>query len=129
MKKEEIKNIMIIFSDNYLVRVWDWIGNITLYTLKNKNICNEELLEDSEHIEKFIKSLLPTAIEFTQYRVEKNKSLYSRYRDITKEEVDRLASIFNDVYFIYNFDENFNNEGGGCESLIIDLENNKSYIR
>jgi hypothetical protein len=62
MRKEEIKNILIIHSDNDFVRVWNWIGKVTLFTLKNKNICDEEMLEDSEDIEKFVRSLLPTAI-------------------------------------------------------------------
>jgi hypothetical protein len=62
MRKEEIKNILIIHSDNDFVRVWNCIVNVTLFTLKNKNICDEEMLEDSEDIEKFVRSLLPTAI-------------------------------------------------------------------
>ena len=137
MKKEEIKKIMIIHNDNDFVRVWDWIGEIVLKTL-TRNICGEEMLEDSETIEEFVLSLLPTAIEFTQYKVGKYENWYMRlyqyekycrYKDITKDEVDRLSDYFKNVKFIYNFDETDDNfRFGGSETLIIDLEENKSYI-
>jgi hypothetical protein len=128
MKKEEIKNIMVIFSDNDFIRVFDWIGKVSLMTIKNNNICGCTVLEESNDIENFIKSLISTGIEFLQYREDKYAD-YCRYENVTKEVVDRLTEGFNDIYFIYNFDENFNGEGGGCESLIIDLDNNESYIR
>ena len=54
MKREEIKNIMIVHHDNDFVRVWDWIGKVVLMTLFNDvNICGCKILEDSEDIEKF----------------------------------------------------------------------------
>lgn len=129
MKKEEIKRIMIVHSDNHFVRVWDWIGKITLLTLKQKNICFEEMLEESEDIEKFIQSILPTAIEFAQYRTAKYED-YSRYRNIEEGELKSMVEYFKNVRFKYNFDES---DGdwvfGGSETLIIDLEKNESYIR
>ena len=128
MKKEEIKNIMVIFSDNDFIRVFDWIGKVSLMTIKNNNICDCMVLEESVDIENFIKSLIPTGIEFLQYREDKYADC-CRYRNVTKEVVDRLKYGFNDICFIYNFDENFNGEDCDCESLIIDLYNNESYIR
>ena len=129
MKTSEIKNIMIIFSDNDFVRVWDWIGKNVLFTIKNKNICDEYMLEDSETIENFVHSLLPTAIEFTQYKVGKFED-YCRYKDIDKEYVKLLSDSFHYVGFVYNFKETDDVYGiGGCETLIIDLEKNESYIR
>jgi hypothetical protein len=128
MKKEEIKKIMIIHNDNDFVRVWDWIGKVAIMTIPNDNICGCMVLEDSDDIEKFILSLLPTAIEFLQYREDKYTK-FVRYRDISKEEVKRLADYFNDVTFKYNFDETDNDwDFGGSETLIIDLENKTSYI-
>jgi hypothetical protein len=107
MKKEEIRNLMIIFSDNDFTSVFDWIGNVALLTIKNNNICNGRVLEESNDIENFIRSLIPAGIEFLQYRVDKYAD-YCRYEDVTKEKVERLTQGFNDLYFIYNFDENFN---------------------
>ena len=129
MRKEEIKKIMIVHNDNDFIRIWDWIGKITLLTLKTKNLCFEEMLEESEDIEKFVHSLLPTAIEFTQYRVAKYED-YSRYRDIEESELNRLTSEFKNLRFKYNFDESDDDYVfGGSEMLIIDLEKNESYIR
>ena len=129
MRKEEIKKIMIVHNDNDFIRIWDWIGKITLLTLKTKNLCFEEMLEESEDIEKFVHSLLPTAIEFTQYRVAKYED-YSRYRDIEESELNRLTSEFKSIRFKYNFDESDDDYVfGGSEMLIIDLEKNESYIR
>ena len=129
MRKEEIKKIMIVHNDNDFIRIWDWIGKITLLTLKTKNLCFEEMLEESEDIEKFVHSLLPTAIEFTQYRVAKYED-YSRYRDIEESELNRLTSEFKNIRFKYNFDESDDDYVfGGSEILIIDLEKNESYIR
>lgn len=129
MRKEEIKKIMIVHNDNDFIRIWDWIGKITLLTLKTKNLCFEEMLEESEDIEKFVHSLLPTAIEFTQYRVAKYEDC-SRYRDIEESELNRLTSEFKNIRFKYNFDESDDDYVfGGSEILIIDLEKNESYIR
>jgi hypothetical protein len=129
MRKEEIKKIMIIHNDNDFVRVWDWIGKVALMTIPNDNICGCRVLEDSEDIEKFILSLLPTAIEFLQYREDKYAD-YCRYEDIDKDEVNRLSNYFKNVKFKYNFDETDNDFiFGGSETLIIDLEKNESYIR
>lgn len=128
MKKEEIKNIMVIFSDNDFIRVFDWIGKVTLMTITNKNICGCEVLEESNDIENFIKSLLPTGIEFLQYREDKFAK-YCRYEEVEKETINRLIDYFSGICFVYNFDENFNDEYGGCETLIIDIQKNESYIR
>lgn len=130
MRKEEIKKLMIVYSDNDFVRVWDWIGKILLETITSKNICFEEMLEDSGDIEKFVFSILPTAIEFTQYRAAKYED-HVRYRDIDKTELNYLVEDFiKDVKFKYNFSEDDNDyEFGGSETLIIDLEKNQSFIR
>jgi hypothetical protein len=129
MIKEDIKKIMIVHNDNDFVRVWDWIGKVSLMTILNDNICGCKVLEDSEDIEKFIHSLLPTAIEFLQYREDKY-SEFVRYRDISKEKLDNLTNYFKDVRFIYNFEETDTNWiDGGSETLIIDLEKKESYIR
>jgi hypothetical protein len=129
MRKEEIKRIMVVHNDNDFVRVWDWIGKVALMTIPNDNICGCRVLEESEDIEKFIHSLLPTAIEFLQCKEDKYAD-YCRYEDVSKEEVDRLSKYFGSVRFKYNFDESDNDwEFGGSETLIIDLEKNESYIR
>ena len=129
MKKEEIKKIMIVHNDNDFVRVWDWIGKVTLMTILNNNICCCKVLEDSEDIEKFVHSLLPTAIEFLQYREDKYAE-YCRYRDISKEKLDYYVKYFEKVNFKYNFDETDHDwVFGGSETLIIDLEKKESYIR
>jgi len=129
MRKDEIKKIMVVHNDNDFVRVWDWVGKITLLTLKTKNVCYEEMLEESEDIEKFIHSLLPTAIEFAQYKTAKYED-YSRYRLIEESELNRLASEFKNIRFKYNFDETDDDwVFGGSETLIIDLEQNESYTR
>ena len=130
MRKEEIKTIMIVHNDNHFVRVWDWIGKILLETMINTNVCNEEMLEDSETIEDFVFSLLPVAIEFAQYKACRYED-YVRYEDISKEEVKRLSDYFKKVKFVYNFDKETNDNWifGGCETLIIDLEKIESYIQ
>lgn len=128
MKKEEIQKIMIVFNDNDFIRVWDWVGKVSLMTILNNNICGGMVLEESEDIEKFILSLLPTGIEFLQYKEDKYAD-YCRYRDISKEEVDRLSNYFNNVKFVYNFDEtNDDFVFGGSETLIIDLVKKESFI-
>jgi len=129
MKKDDIKTIMIVHNDNDFVRVWNWIGKILLSTLIDKNICNEEMLEDSEDIEKFVLSLLPIAIEFAQYKVGKYEK-YNRYRDISDDELNYLVSEFKKVKFKYNFDKNDSDfKFGGSETLIIDLVEHTSDIR
>ena len=101
MKREEIKNIMIVHHDNDFVRVWDWIGKVVLMTLFNDvNICGCKILEDSEDIEKFIHSLLPSAIEFIQEREDRYAN-YVRYNDISKEEVIRLTNEFKNIKIKY----------------------------
>lgn len=129
MRKEEIKKIMIVHNNNDFVRVWDWIGKVALMSITNDNICGGKILEESDDIEKFIHSLLPTAIEFIQAREDKYAD-FCRYEDISKDEVARLTEYFKYIRFKYNFDES---DGdwvfGGSETLIIDLEKNDSYIR
>lgn len=128
MKKTEIKNIMIIFADNDFVSVFDWIGKVALNTITNNNICDRAVLEDATDIENFIKSLLPTAIEFLQYRTDKYAK-FCRYENITNAKlVDLVNSFISNIEFVYNSDDIafYINE---CETLIIDLELNTSYIR
>lgn len=130
MKRDEIKRIMVVYNDNHFVRVWHWIGSVTLTTIKNDtNICGCKILEDSEDIEKFIHSLLPTAIEFIQAREDKYAD-FVRYDNIDKEEILRLSHYFKNIKFKYNFEETDGDWAfGGSETLIIDLEKNESYIR
>ncbi len=129
MRKAEIKNIMVVFADNDFVCVFDWIGKVALNTITNNNICDCAVLEESTDIENFIKSLLPTAIEFLQYRTDKYAK-FCRYTNISNTELDDLVKYFNNIEFIYNFskDHEYYIEGGS-EILIIDLELNTSYIR
>lgn len=129
MKREDIKNIMIIHSDNDFNRTWDWIGKVVLMTITNDvNICDDKVLEDSDDIEKFVYSLLPSGIEFLQYRTDKYAD-YCRYKDVSKEEINKLIEYFSQIKFKYNFTENDCDWiSGGSETLIIDIENNKSYI-
>ncbi len=129
MRKEDIKKIMVVHNDNDFVRVWDWIGKVTLNTIINDNICGCKVLEDSEDIEKFIHSLLPTAIEFLQYK-ENKYTEFCRYKEISKDKIDYLVNYFKDIKFKYNFDETDDDwVFGGSETLIIDLEKKESYIR
>jgi len=128
INRKDIKNIMIVFNDNDFIRAFDWVGKITLYTLKKKkNICNGKILQDTEDIESFVYSLLPTAIEFIQYREDKSTT---RYNEINKSQLDYLCKYFNNVKFKYNFDEtDVDWINGGSEILVIDLIKNKSFIR
>ena len=129
MKTSEINTIMIVHNDNDFVRVWDWIGKVLLFTIKNQNLCGEDLLEESEDIEKFIQSILPTAIEFAQYRAGKYES-YCRYKNIDIDTLKSLSNSFSTVRFKYNFDvSDLDQIFGGSETLIIDITNNESYIR
>lgn len=128
MKREDIKTIMVVYSDNDFVRVWDWIGKVVLMTINGDvNVCGGKILEESDDIEKFIKSLLPSAIEFMQYKEDKYSD-YCRYRDIDKDEVITLSDYFKNIKFKYNFDDS-DYGFGGSETLIIDIEKNNSYIR
>ncbi len=130
MNKKDIKKIMIVHNDNHFVCVWEWIGLLTLSTIKNKNACGMDMLEESVDIERFIKSLVPTAIEFAQYRIDKFAS-FPRYRNIEENELKTLTEyLIKQIRFKYNFDETDSDwVFGGSETLIIDLENNTSYIR
>lgn len=121
---------MIVHNDNDFIRTWDWIGKIVLMTIiADENICGDKVLEDSDDIEKLVHSLLPAGIEFLNCRTDKYAD-YCRYEDVSKEEVTRLVECFSKIKFKYNFDET---DGdwifGGSETLIIDIENNKSFIR
>lgn len=112
MKKSEIKTIHILFGDNDFIRAFDWIGRITLYTLIRNNICGEQMLEDSETIEKFVKSLIPTALQFVQYNCGK-------YDD---EEVEESIDYFKSIKFYYN--DPAKSLLTDMDTLFIDLENN-----
>ena len=130
MKREEIKKIMIVHGDNDFLRVWDWIGNVTLSTIvKDINICGGKILEDTDDIEDFIYSLLPTAIEFIQKKEDKYTP-FVRYKNISGGDLQRLVDINKNIIFKYNFSETDEDWlFGGCETLIIDLEKKESYIR
>lgn len=115
---------MICHYDNDFVRVFDWIGKVTLMSLLELNICGEEMLETSDDIEAFIHSLLPTAIEFAQYKCGRNR------QTLEEDKLIYLSSYFKKMRFKYNFDETDEDYiFGGSELLIIDLENKQSYIR
>lgn len=129
MKKEEIKNIMVLYNDNDFVKVWDWIGKVSLMTILNDNFCGGKVLEESDDIERFILSLLPTAIEFLQYREDRYAD-FCRYENISETEVDRLSKYLSNIKFKYNFDETDEDYiFGGSEILIIDLHKKESYIK
>ena len=128
MKREDIKRIMVGHYDNDFITAWDWIGQVTLTTIKNDtNCCGMSVLETSEDIEKFICSLIPTAIEFIMYRAGSSER---RYRDIGESELSSLTHHLNRAKFKFNFEDTDPDwEFGGAETLIIDLEKNESYIR
>lgn len=128
LKSNEIKRMMIVHSDSDFCRVWDWIGKITLNTINSENYCGENILEDTDDIERFILSLLPTAIEFIFCRVDKYND-GDWYNDVDAAEIDRLNNHLRRVVFKYNFeDDDYDYEFGGSETVIIDLENKESYI-
>lgn len=133
MDKKDIKIIMIAHHDNDFVRAWEWIGKITLSTLVENNYCGESMLNNSIDIENFIRSLIPTAIEFASYRCEDRNSEergYKRYRDISTNEIDNLTEHLSRAKFYFNFEDTHPDyEFGGAETLIIDLENLTSFIR
>lgn len=133
MDKKDIKRIMIVHNDNDFIRAWDWVGKVTLSMLVETNYCGESQLNNSIDIENFIKSLIPTAIEFASYRVEDSNYLdggFKRYRDISIEEVNYLVPHLSKAKFYYNFEDSHPDyEFGGAETLIIDLEAKTSYIR
>jgi hypothetical protein len=115
---------MICHYDNDFVRVFDWIGKVTLMSLLELNICGEEMLETSDDIEAFIHSLLPTAIEFAQYKCGRPQIFEEKHVNWLSKE------FFKGIKFKYNFDETDEDYiFGGSELLIIDLENKQSYIR
>lgn len=124
MKKEDIKNIMFCYFDNDFVRVFDWIGKVTLMTLLEQNICCEKMLKTSNDIELFIYGLLPVAIEFVQYKC-------GNYSNDNLANINYLVSEFTERGFKYNFDYLTDEDYifGGSELLIIDLEKKISYIR
>jgi len=130
MRREEIKKIMVVHNDNDSIKAFDWIGKVVLMTINlETNMCGGEILEESDDIEKFIHSLLPSAIEFIQYREDKYAD-YCRYRDVSRDEVLRLTNCFEKIRFKFNFDDSDDDWlFGGDETLIIDVEGNRSYIR
>ena len=129
-----IKTIMVTFHDNDFITTFDWIGKVVLMTINtNVNLLGDKVLLNSNDIENFIKSLIPSSIEFIQYRTERcgDSDGFFQYRHISEDEVIRLSKSFDDISFKYNFDEYTDNDFlyAGSESLIIDIENNKSYIK
>ena len=128
MKKVDIKTIMIVHSDNDFTSAWNWLGNVVLESMNNITPHGEEMLEDSNDIERFVKKLIPIAIEFAQYKTDKYKP-FPRYRNINENELISLTKYFDDIKFKYNFDK-LNDDDyifAGSESLIIDFQNNESY--
>lgn len=124
MKRKNIKTIAIFFNDTDFVRMWDWIGETLLNTInKDTNICSEFILEDSKDIEDFVKSLIVPAFEFIQQKNNKYTEVV-KYRRVSK--VDRILykQYFKKTKFKYNKKINYT----GNEVLIVDIENNKSYI-
>ena len=125
LKREEIKTIKINFYDTDFIRVFDWIGKILLFTiLEDTNVCCGKLLEDTIDIEDFVHSLLPTAIEFVQYKEDKY-SEFVRYEEISKDELSRLVKEFTPLEFLYN---EIGDSSDG-ESVVIDILNKTSYIK
>ena len=125
MKREEIKTIKINFYDTDFVRVFDWIGKICLFTiLEDTNVCWGKLLEDTVDIEDFVHSLLPTAIEFIQYKEDKY-SEFVRYEEISKDELTRLVKEFAPLEFLYNEID----DSSDGESVVIDILNKTAYIK
>lgn len=125
MKREEMKTIQINFYDTDFIRVFDWIGKICLFTiLEDTNVCWGKLLEDTIDIEDFVHSLLPTAIEFIQYKEDKYSEFVS-YEEILKDELTRLVKEFTPLEFVYNEID----DSSDGESVVIDILNKTSYIR
>jgi fructose-1,6-bisphosphatase len=129
IRLNEIKNIMIVFGDSDFRRPFDWVGKVALMTLLNPvNICGCNILEESDDIEKFIISLLPTAIDFIQYR-ESKFARYPRYEAIPVEERDYLVNYLTErLIFKYNVDETDDKWFEDSGSLVIDLEGQKSFL-
>lgn len=121
--REELKTIKINFYDTDFIRAFDWIGKILLFTiLEDTNVCWGKLLEDTVDIEDFVHSLLPTAIEFIQYKEDKYTE-FVRYEEISKDELTRIVKEFVPLEFVYNEI----GEGFG-ESIVIDILNKKSFV-
>lgn len=115
MRRDEIKRIIIHYGDNDFLQVFDWIGKVLLFTLENKNIVDEEILNNSNEIEQFVISLFPTAFNFVCKTARMNQAIIDDFKRIT---------------FEYNFNyDNADYIWGSCESLIVDLETKDSYIR
>tara|TARA_B110001454_G_C12406975_1_gene303428 strand:+ start:58 stop:498 length:441 start_codon:yes stop_codon:yes gene_type:complete len=130
IETSDIKNIMIRFGDNDFRCVWAWIGKVLYDTMTTTNENCHSMLEDSHMIEDFVHSLIPTAIEFTQYRTQKYDSNGFRYREITREELARLTEYFSTTKFIYNFDKETDDNWkyGDSDALIIDLVTGESFV-
>lgn len=113
MKTKDIKEIMIVYSDNDYWRVWDWIGHMVISTL------DFGALDTSEKIEDFIRSLIPTAVKFIMLSDE----------ETSQADIDDDIEYCANVTFKYNFppddpDWTFKNS----DTVIIDLVNKISYI-
>ena len=126
MKRDEIKSIQICFYDTDFIRTFYWIGKILLFTiLEDTNVCGGKVLEDTVDIEDFVYSLLPTAIEFIQYKEDKYTE-FVRYESISKDELERLVKDFSSLDFLYNEIQEDDYNG---ETVFIDIINKVSYIR
>ena len=115
MKVEDINRIMIVHGDPDYMLCFQWIGRVILQTIEEGY---PKVLKDSETIEGFVQELLPLSIQVIQDC------------GYTREEAERRSKQFEDMIFKYNFEYMDSDwEFGGHETLIIDLENNRSFIR
>lgn len=121
-----MKNIVIIGFDNDFMDALDFIAKSLLLFVNKETLTGNTILTTKDDVLSFIKSMLPTAIEFGCYRVTDEYNS-ERYRKIEKTELDRLVrSILEDIKLFVDADLQDHN---GYEHHIIDFENNtfKTY--
>lgn len=118
IKKEDIKRMMIAHHDVDFCCVYHWIGKVLLHTLTETNCRDEEMLPDSNSIEKFARSIIHAAV------------ICTTTRPITDDEICKTANyVRTQMSFTYNFtDDNEDYKYGGSETVIIDLNINHCYI-
>lgn len=129
LRKEEIKNIKVLLNDNDFWSVWEWIGEVVLLSLKPNTYANHQTLSDNYLIEGFIHSLIPTAIKYNLYNI--NKYLINGiYREIDETELLRLTDHIKKSKIYFNVDINTDSDikFGGRETLLINIENNTSDV-
>lgn len=129
MNRKDIKTILISHSDTSCNIMWDWIGRVVIETITNEWSPHSHPLLSSEDIEKFIKDLIPIAIEFIWIKSGNIRKDIENSVEIDKSELLRTKEHLSKAKFIYNFkhdDPEYKYKLSEC--LIIDLENNISYI-